>query len=218
MRLFVYCAGGFGRETMDVARRINKEKNRWGGICFIDDGCFEKEIYGASVFTLDQVLLKFGVDSFEVLIANGEPFVRKAIYDKLKGNNIKLATIVDSSAIVSDTATLGEGVTIPAHCFVSSSARIGNNTTLNTGALVGHEVTISENCVITSAVNIAGSCVIGDNTYIGMGSQIKQGITIGKGVIIGMGSIVYNNIPDGVIALGNPARPMKSNTSERVFK
>lgn len=218
MKLFVYCAGGFGIEAIDVARRINKAENRWDEISFIDDGRLEKEFYGASLFTLEQVLSRFGVDSFEVSIANGEPFVRKAIYDKLKENNIKFATIVDSSAIVSDTATLGEGVTIPAHCFVSSLARIGNNSTLNTGALIGHEVTISKNCVITSAVNIAGNCIIGDNTYIGMGAQIKQGTTIGKGVIIGMGSIVYNDIPDGVIALGNPARPMKNNTNEKVFK
>jgi acetyltransferase-like isoleucine patch superfamily enzyme len=58
---------------------------------------------------------------------------------------------------------------------------------------------------------------VGENTYVGMGVQIKDEITIGKDVIVGMGSIVYNNIPDEVIALGNPARAMRKNIDKKVF-
>ena len=51
-----------------------------------------------------------------------------------------------------------------------------------------------------------------------MGVQIKEGISIGSNTIIGMGSVVYNDIPDNMIAIGNPARPIKKNLSKRVFK
>jgi len=37
VKLFIYCAGGFGKEIMDVARRINNLENRWDEIYFIDD-------------------------------------------------------------------------------------------------------------------------------------------------------------------------------------
>ena len=60
--------------------------------------------------------------------------------------------------------------------------------------------------------------MIGANSYVGMGVSIKEGTKIGKDVIVGMGSVVYNDIPDGVIALGNPARPMRENVEKRVFK
>jgi acetyltransferase-like isoleucine patch superfamily enzyme len=33
-----------------------------------------------------------------------------------------------------------------------------------------------------------------------------------------MGSVVYNDIPDQMIALGNPARPMRRNDDKKVFK
>jgi acetyltransferase-like isoleucine patch superfamily enzyme len=67
-------------------------------------------------------------------------------------------------------------------------------------------------------VNIGGNCEIGKGSYLGMGALIKEGLKIGDRVIIGMGAVVYNDIPDDVIALGNPARPIRRNDRHKVFK
>ena len=40
---------------------------------------------------------------------------------------------------------------------------------------------------------------------------------IGKSSIIGMGSVLYNDVPDNVIALGNPARVVQKNEKQKVF-
>jgi sugar O-acyltransferase (sialic acid O-acetyltransferase NeuD family) len=217
MKLFIYCAGGFGLEIIDLARRINRISNTWDQIGFIDDIRKENEYYGVSLYSFDEVLSKFDGSTFEVVVANGEPFIRRDLFNKLITNQIQLATLIDETAIVSETAKIGKGVIIPAKCFVSSCAIIEDNVTMNIDSLVGHEAIVSKNCVISPSANIAGKCFIGENTYVGMGAQIKQGTKIGAGAIIGMGSIVYNDISDNVVALGNPARPMKKNTSERVF-
>ncbi len=47
---------------------------------------------------------------------------------------------------------------------------------------------------------------------------MRQGISIGNDTIVGMGSVVHRDIPNDVIALGNPARPMKKNEEHRVFR
>jgi acetyltransferase-like isoleucine patch superfamily enzyme len=47
---------------------------------------------------------------------------------------------------------------------------------------------------------------------------VKEGVKIGSNSIIGMGSVVYNDVPDNVIALGNPARVVRKNTHQKVFK
>ncbi len=220
MKLFIYCAGGFGREIYDSAKRINESNYKWDEICFIDDNVsLGDKFYDAMLFTFDKVLEKYDLNSFEVSIANGEPVVRKSIYDKLKSRNIKLATLVDNTSIVSKTAKIGEGVIVTPYCSISSSAVVGNNIAINTKAIVGHDVRLGEHCVISSLVNLGGACSVGENSYIGMGVQIKEGgIIIGKDVIVGMGSVVYNDIPDEVIALGNPARPMRKNIDKKVFK
>jgi sugar O-acyltransferase (sialic acid O-acetyltransferase NeuD family) len=218
MNLFIYCAGGFGKEMIDTATRINKYENKWDEICFIDDSvCFGDEFYGRRLFSFDKVLKKFDLNGFEVSVANGEPSVRKAIYGKLRLNKIKLASLVDNTAIVSDTAKMGEGIIITEYCSVSSSAEIGNNSAIYFKSIVGHDVRVGEHCVVSSLVGIGGGCSIGENSYIGMGAQIKEGLVIGKDVILGIGSVVHNDIPDGVIALGNPARPMRRNVDKKIF-
>lgn len=52
--------------------------------------------------------------------------------------------------------------------------------------------------------------VIGDNVFIGAGTIILPGSSIGGGTIIGAGSVVHGDIPEGVVAAGNPARVITS--------
>ena len=52
--------------------------------------------------------------------------------------------------------------------------------------------------------------VIGNNVYIGMGAYIMPGVTIGSNVVIGANSVVTKNIPDGVVAVGVPCKPICS--------
>lgn len=47
---------------------------------------------------------------------------------------------------------------------------------------------------------------IGDNTWLGANVVVNPGITIGSNTVIGSGSIVTKDIPDHVIAFGNPCR------------
>ncbi len=45
---------------------------------------------------------------------------------------------------------------------------------------------------------------VGDNVWIGGGTFIAPGVTIGSNVVIGAGSVVVKDIPDNVVAFGNP--------------
>ncbi|MBN1647287.1 MAG: hypothetical protein JW874_04575 [Spirochaetales bacterium] len=50
---------------------------------------------------------------------------------------------------------------------------------------------------------------IGHDTWIGHGAVIMPGVSVGHGSVIGAGAIVTRDIPDYVIAVGCPARPVK---------
>ena len=52
--------------------------------------------------------------------------------------------------------------------------------------------------------------IIEDNAYIGSGVNIIRGVTIGRNSIIGAGSVVTKSIPPYSLAVGNPARVIKS--------
>jgi maltose O-acetyltransferase len=55
---------------------------------------------------------------------------------------------------------------------------------------------------------------IGNNVWIGGNVVINPGITIGDNSVIGAGSIVTRNIPDNVIAFGNPCRIVRNITED----
>ena len=55
---------------------------------------------------------------------------------------------------------------------------------------------------------------IGDDVWAGGNVVINPGVTIGSNVVIGSGSIVVKDIPDGVIAAGNPARVIREITPQ----
>jgi sugar O-acyltransferase (sialic acid O-acetyltransferase NeuD family) len=211
MKLFIYCAGGLGREIFDAAQRANGTHRRWDELCFIDDSpLLGRDFYGARLWSFEAFLKVFDGADVEVAIANGEPVIRRQLFDKLR-------SLVADSAVVTGNAAIGAGAIVTDHCSVASLAQVGENVAINVKSIVGHDVRLGDHCVLSSMVNVGGATSIGENSYVGMGVQIREGLSIGRDVIVGMGSIVYDDIPDGVIALGNPARPMRKNTELRVF-
>lgn len=54
--------------------------------------------------------------------------------------------------------------------------------------------------------------MVGNNVWIGAGVQVLPGVKIGSNVVIGAGSVVTKDIPDNVIAVGNPCRVLREIT------
>jgi acetyltransferase-like isoleucine patch superfamily enzyme len=168
--LYIYCAGGFGKEVMDVARRRNNISKHWGDIRFIDDVVADDTKYGAKLSKFDEIIHNGGLDRAEFLIAIGEPAVRRRIKERLKEARAKMSRLIDVSAMVADTARVSDGVVITPFCSISSDAVLASNSCVNTMSIIGHDVFIGENSVISSMVNMGGACIVGENSYIGMGA------------------------------------------------
>lgn len=60
-----------------------------------------------------------------------------------------------------------------------------------------------------SGLEYAKPIKIGSNVWIGGNVCVMPGVTIGDNVVIGGGSVVTKDIPSGVVAVGNPCRPVK---------
>ena len=54
-----------------------------------------------------------------------------------------------------------------------------------------------------------GDIIVGDDAWLGFGVIVLDGVRIGKGAVVGAGSVVTEDIPDGGIAVGVPARVVK---------
>lgn len=209
----IYGAGGLGRETADILTiGMLSNKHPHYEICFIDDLKSQSEIDGHKVFSLQDCPI-----GTRFTVGVGEPEVRKTLFEKSLAAGLVPSSVIAHNAFISNTASIGPGSIIAPFCSIQSSAVVGENVSVNTMAIIGHDVLVEKNSVISSMVNLGGNCVVSEETYIGMGALVKEDLKIGKNSIIGMGSVVYQNIPDGVIALGNPARVAKKNIDKKVF-
>ena len=65
-----------------------------------------------------------------------------------------------------------------------------------------------------TGLEYAKPITIGDNVWVGANVAINPGVTIGSDVVIGAGSVVTKDIPDHVVAVGNPCRVLRPITDE----
>lgn len=127
------------------------------------------------------------------------------------------ATLIDETAVISDTALIGEGCIIQAHAVVSSEAVIKENCMFMLQTIVGHHAVVESHCVASPKATVGGYSHVGAGAFLGLGSSMMQGVDIGSGAIVGMGSMVFKNVEDGATVIGNPARVTKGNSEHKVF-
>lgn len=117
----------------------------------------------------------------------------------------------------------------PFACDYGYNIEVGENFYANVNLVIldGAKVCIGDNAFIAPNVGIytaghpldaeernqgleyARPVTIGHNVWIGAGVSILPGVTIGNNAVIGAGSVVTKDIPDSVLAVGNPCRVVK---------
>ncbi|MFF7485091.1 sugar O-acetyltransferase [Streptomyces luteogriseus] len=127
---------------------------------------------------------------------------------------------------------VGEGVDLrpPVYVDYGSNITIGARTFVNYNltALDVARITIGEDCQIGPNVQLltpthpvepeprrdkleaARPIVIGDNVWLGGGVIVCPGVTVGDNAVVGAGAVVTRDVPADVVAVGNPARPVRN--------
>jgi sugar O-acyltransferase (sialic acid O-acetyltransferase NeuD family) len=201
----------------DISIKSDQGGLQWTGIHFIDDTEVLIQAAGSQKFSYEQFKRTFLPSECRVVIAHGEPRIRRILAEKVRGDNYTLGSVIDPTARISSSARLGAGIILFPYTYISNSAVIGDNALISVGSAIGHDSIIGDNTVVSSLASVSGHCSIGEDCYIGTSACIKEKVRIGKQTIIGMGSCVFRDIAAGMIALGNPAREMRSNVEQKIF-
>ena len=89
------------------------------------------------------------------------------------------------------------------HVFIGDKVMFGPNVTI---ATANHPI---DPGLRTRGLQYNKDVYIGENTWIGANVVIVPGVRIGNNVVIGAGSVVTKDIPDNVVAVGNPCHILR---------
>ena len=152
-----------------------------------------------------------------------EEYNKTSVYDQEKRMNLirQMFNKVEETCIIEPpfhacwggkNVRLGNGVYISFNCTmiddgiieIGNNTFIGPNVTINT---TNHPLEVIDRL---NGILYVSNVKIGNNVWIGAGTLILPGVTIGDNTVIGAGSLVSNDIPDNVLAYGNPCRIIKN--------
>ncbi len=145
---------------------------------------------------------------------------------------IRAGTIIYGGTVIGDDFETGHNVVIREENKIGNHVSIWNNTVIDYGCVIGNGVKIHCNIyvaqftILEDDVFMAPGVTIANDMHPGCehsrecmrGPTIKRGaqlgvnvtvlpfVTIGERAVIGSGSVVTHDIPDGMVAFGNPAR------------
>ncbi|MFI6327870.1 sugar O-acetyltransferase [Micromonospora chersina] len=118
----------------------------------------------------------------------------------------------------------------PFHCDYGHQTHLGPRCFVNFNAVfldvaritIGADVQIGPHVQLLTATHpvdpaarrdkweAAEPITIGDNVWLGGGVIVLAGVTIGENTVVGAGAVVTRDLPPNVVALGNPARPVRN--------
>lgn len=196
-RIYIYGGSGHGAVVAETAIRSNYKVEG-----FIDDN-------PDNGISFEEFLIRSSKEHFAVVVGIGDNATRQTITQKLKNSGVKIATIIDPSAVISPQATIGEGVVIFANSVINARAVIEEGAIINSGVVVEHDCVIGAFSHLAPTVAIAGGSSIGKQCFVGIGAKIINSVKIGDKTTIGAGAVVINDLSSSITAVGVPAKEVK---------
>lgn len=200
--LAILGASGHSKVIAEVAL-----SSGWNSVEFYDDAFPAKtliddfSIQGGLQILLDK---SNSYDGFHVAI--GDNRTRLTILNQLLDLGLPCPNIIAPSSVVSQSVSMGAGISIMANVVVNANTTLGDGVILNTSCSVDHDCTISVGAHISPGANLAGNVAVGICSWVGIGSSVIQNRVIGDGSVIGAGAVVISDIPNNVTAVGIPSK------------
>lgn len=195
----LFGGGGHAKVVMDIVEAQGYEVG-----CLYDDNPHCTVIHGWPVYKASEVKV-IG----PLIISIGSCKARKMIAERY---NVEFSCAIHPGAVISGSAVIGEGTVVMPGAIINADVTIGRHCIINTKASVDHECIIGDYVHIAPGATLSGNVEVGECSWIGVGACVKQGVKIGKNCMIGAGSVVLKDIPDNVVAYGNPCKIIKQNT------
>lgn len=210
-RIIVIGCGEHARVSIDAIEDQNKYEIV--GLVTNSDDELHRRVCGYEVICKDTDVERLLLDNTHIKgyflgvgIESGSMARRYELYsvlDKL----LTAVNVISPECVISRYARIGKGNFLEAYTRIANGATVGNHCLIQSFTSINHDQTIGDNVLIGCNVSMAGTS-IGDHTTIADGSSIGFKKSVGRNCLITDGTVVTKDIPDNVIAFGNPAKTL----------
>jgi sugar O-acyltransferase (sialic acid O-acetyltransferase NeuD family) len=204
-RIFVYGAGGHGKVVADIV--ACKGESEFAG--FVDD---REELWGGRVMGLpvlgggEWLRREAEYSRVAVALGVGDGRARRTIAERCAGWGVEILTLVHPRATVACAARVGGGTVVMAGAVINAGARAGLGAIVNSGAVVEHDAEVGDFAHVAPRAAMGGASRLGAFSHLGLGAVVLERVCVGSHTIVGAGAVVVEDLPDGVVAMGLPAR------------
>jgi tetrahydrodipicolinate N-acetyltransferase len=124
---------------------------------------------------------------------------------------------IEPGAIIRENVEIGKNAVIMMGAVINIGAVIGEGTMIDMGAVLGGRATVGANCHIGAGAVLAGviepasatPVIVEDGVMIGANAVVLEGVHIGRDAVVAAGAVVIEDVPDGAVAAGVPAKIIK---------
>lgn len=207
--IVVIGAGGFGREVAWLIADLNKRTPLWDFLGFLDDKSVGNTVEGYPIIGNINSLYKMNPQPSAV-IAIADAKIRLKLSSDLRREGVNLATLIHPSVVMSDYVTIGSGSVICAGTIMTTNIHLGISCIVNLGCFMGHDTVLGDCVSMMPATNLAGEVNVGTGSYFGLNACVTNRTSVGEWCIIGAGAAVVDDIPPYSLAVGVPAKVIKT--------
>lgn len=202
-RLVLIGGGGHCKSVLDTIIRLNTYSEVVITDCKLAAGT---RILGCEVVGNDEILSELFERGFgDAVITIGSiksTDIRREAFLKAEAVGFNFPRIIDPSAVVSGSASIGAGVYIGKKAVVNAEAVIDDMAIINTGAIVEHDCRIGKFTHVAVGAVVCGEAEIEKDVFVGANTVIIQGVKVGMKSIIGAGSVVIRNVSPNSTVVG----------------
>ena len=145
-------------------------------------------------------------------IAIGDNHVRREVLQKLRiclPESVQFPAVIHPAACLGVVGSVGQGSVILAGAVIGPGAHVGEGCIVNTRASLDHHGALGNFGSLAPGVVTGGNVKVGEGTTVCIGATVLHGRTLGAWSVVGAGSVVVDDLPDGVVAYGTPARVVR---------
>lgn len=133
---------------------------------------------------------------------------------------------IEPGAIIRDQVTIHDRAVIMMGAIINIGAEIGEDTMIDMGAVLGGRAIVKNRCHIGAGAVLAGviepasakPVIVEDDVLIGANAVIIEGVHVGKNSIVAAGAVVIEDVPEGVVVGGVPAKILKKKDEKTISK